>query len=124
MLVTLTHLDGGCLARQVGLSRLVVPPMYLDDGALVVSLASVAVGHIGPPSSPGVAPDPVIFVPGHRSGQSSPVNIVSQCRFFLLFSFSLLITRLMSVCNYVLVNFVTVLWWSIPLSFSEFVLIF
>ena len=77
MPVTPTHLDGGCLARQVGLSRLGVAPVYLDDWALVVTRARVAIGHIGPPSSPGVAPDPVIFVPGHRSGQSSPVNIVS-----------------------------------------------
>ena len=110
MPVTPTHLDGGCLARQMGLSGLVVTPVYLNDGALVVTRARVAIGHIGPPSSPGVASDPVIFVPGHRSGQSSPVNILS---------FSLLITLLVSVCNYVLVNSI----WSIqggvlPLLFT------
>ena len=78
--MTPTHLYALCLARQVGLCRLGVTPMYLDDWTLVITLgARVAIGDIGPPSSPGVASTPVIFVRRHPSGQSSLVNIVYQC---------------------------------------------
>ena len=78
--MTPTHLYALCLARQVGLCRLGVTSVYLDNSTLVVTLgARVAIGDIGPPSRPRVASTPVIFVPGHRSGQSSLVNIVSQC---------------------------------------------
>lgn len=88
--VTPTHLYSLCLARQVGLCRLSVTPMYLDNWTLMVTLgARVAIGDIGPPSSPGIASTPVILVPGHLSGQSSLVNIVSQCLLaFLVFTFN------------------------------------
>ena len=80
MTVTPTHLYALCLARQVGLCRLGVTPVYLDDRTLMVTLgARVAIGDIGPPSRPRVASTSVIFVRRHRSGQSSLVNIMSQC---------------------------------------------
>ena len=73
---TRTYLAAWCLAQVTSLcARLGVAPVYLYGGALMVSLG-VSVCHIGPPSSPGVAPAPVILVAGHHSGQCSLVIIV------------------------------------------------